>query len=407
VRDDTCASANTEILFITPGIALAALDEHLQSAATFIIDEVHERSLDIDLLIALTKGRARRLVLMSATIDAQRIADDFGAHLVEASGRAFAVTTEYDDAGPSVPSADRLTERVKRALQQTAANAGDTLVFLPGKGEIAAAQSALQGWSNRIVVPLHGSLSTQEQTAVFATAAKPKIILSTNVAETSVTVPGVRTVIDSGLVRQVRYIQGRATLTLLPAARDAAEQRAGRAGRMAPGHCLRLWRRNAHLENHTPPGIFRMSLVPLVLASRAHGRDPAALEWLDVPKTHALESATDELKALGALDASGQITERGRALFHLPVDPWLGRVLVEAEKAKRLDDAIDLVAALEVGRPMFVASTSPLADDDPRSAGCDIVALIRALRETHPTVNGSVRADALVNRDRLRRALGQ
>ncbi|MEM7675240.1 MAG: helicase-related protein [Myxococcota bacterium] len=407
VRDDSATSTHTEILFVTPGIALANLDEYLRSAATFIIDEVHERSLDIDLLIALSRDRARRLVVMSATIDAEHVAISLSAELVEASGRTHPVSIEYDDSGPSVPTSDRLAERIKKALQRTASNSGDTLVFLPGKGEIATTRSAIQGMNTRSILSLHGGLTPQEQASIFAPNSQQKIILSTNVAETSLTVPGVRTVIDSGLVRQVRYLQDRATLTLLPAARDAADQRAGRAGRTAPGKCIRLWRRNAHLESHTPPEIFRMSLVPLVLACRAHNRDPDVLKWLDTPKDHAINSATEELIALGALDAHKKITERGHALFRLPVDPWSGRILVEAEKTGQLDDAIDLVAALEIGRPMYAASSGPVDEDDPRSAGCDILALVRALREEHQHVHTPARNEALTNRQRLRRALGR
>lgn len=406
VRDDNTSGPDTEILFVTPGIALRALEDHLARAQTFILDEVHERSLDVDLLLALVRGRAKRLVMMSATIDADRLAERMGATRVDAPGRTYPVEIEYDDKGPTVPTPDRLAERVRAAVERLGRDAGDTLVFLPGKAEIRAAKSALSKLGGRKVVELHGGLSPREQTAAFAPADQPKVILSTNVAETSVTVPGVRAVIDGGLVRQVRYVQGRGTLGLIPVARDSAEQRAGRAGRTAPGRCIRLWRQNAHLEAHTPPEIHRMSLVPLVLAARAHGRDPTALQWLDEPKAHALDTASEELSALGALDVDGHITERGQALFRLPTDPWIGRVLVEAERAGHLDDAVDLAAALELNRPLFTDPGGAPEDSDPRSSGCDLVALIRGLREGGEHVVPAARAEARAHADRLRRALG-
>ena len=405
VRDEHRAGPRTGITFVTPGVALRALDDYLERAGTLVVDEVHERTLEVDLLLALVRGRARRLVVMSATIDADRIADHLEARRVDAPGRAFPVEVEYDASGPTVPSAERLPERVRAALESLG-DGGDTLVFLPGKGEIGATKATLRGLSNRSVVELHGGLSLSEQSAAFAPSDRPKVILSTNVAETSVTVPGVRAVVDAGLVRQLRYVQGRGTLTLTPVARDAAEQRAGRAGRTAPGRCLRLWRPNAHLETHTPPEVHRLPLVPLVLAARAHGADPDRLPWLDAPKPHALEAAQDELTRLGALDVAGDITDRGRALFRLPVDPWLGRLLVEAETRGLLDDAIDLCAALELSRPMF-SDPRDLDEDDPRRNGCDIVALVRAVRAPVAGAIAAARAEARDHRARLRRVFGR
>lgn len=399
VRDD--AQPGADIVFVTPGIALRALERYL-GFESFVLDELHERTLDVDLLLALARGRAKRLVVMSATIDADRVAAALGGEHLEASGRVYPVEIAHDDGGPTVPSPDGLASRVAKAVKGLAREDGDALVFLPGKGEIAQAKSALSGLKDRRVLELHGGLTPQAQAEVFRPG-PPKVILSTNVAETSVTVPGVKAVIDAGLVRQVRYHQGRGALTLIPVARDSADQRAGRAGRTAPGRCLRLWRKNAHLEGHTPPEIHRVPLVSLVLAARAHGRDPAKLPWLDPPKPHALDAASEELRALGALTSDGELTRRGQALFRLPIDPWLGRVLVEAEQAGHLDDAIDLAAALELTRPLFSGDPD---EDDPRKDHCDLLALVRAVRFGGAAVHRAARDEARQNRARLRRTFG-
>lgn len=397
VRDD--ARPGSELSFVTPGIALRGLDRFLASG-TFVLDEVHERTLEIDLLLALAARRTQRLVVMSATVDGQRVAEHLSATLLEAEGRLHPVDIGYDESGPTVPTADRLTERVSRAVKSLDTTDGDLLVFLPGKPEIRAVQSKLSA-GKREILPLHGGMPPAEQARCFASGGRPKVILSTNVAETSVTVPGVRAVIDSGLVRQARYHQGRASLTLAAIARDSAEQRAGRAGRVAAGSCLRLWRPNAHLDARTLPEIHRLPLVPMVLAARALGEDPAQLPLLDAPKEHALETAEDELRALGALGPSGQVTERGTHLFRLPIAPWLGRVLIEAEQANLLDAAIDLTAALELTRPLFERDAE---DEDPRKEGCDILALIRAVRGQG--ASPMARKEALEHRRRLRAAFG-
>lgn len=430
VRDEAKVGSASELVFVTPGVALRALDRYL-GFETFILDELHERTLEIDLLLALVRPRAKRLVVMSATIDAQVVADRLGGQALFAPGRTYPVDITYDDSGPTVPTPDDLDRRVARAVAKLDQEAGDALVFLPGKAEIARARSRLSGLRDRLILELHGSMSPEDQASVFRPSERPKVVLSTNVAETSVTVPGVRTVIDAGLVRQVRYHHERSTLTLVPIARDSADQRAGRAGRTAPGRCLRLWRKNAHLDASTPPEIHRTSLVPLVLAAKAHGQDPEALPWLDPPKAHAIEAATSELSALGAIDERGHLTQRGRALFRLPIDPWVGRVLLEAEQAGLLDDAIDLAAALELSRPLFfgkderdpragraprsasdraepAANGAALEEEDPRSAGCDLIAFVQAVRGTGaPWVHRAAREEALLHRERLRRVFSR
>lgn len=407
VRDERRASDDTRVLFVTPGVALRMADAWGRFAAV-VIDEFHERNLDTDLLLALLQKRgAPRLVAMSATLDGERVAAHLGGRLLRVDVRTFPVDIRHLADGPApLPTRDGLEARVRRAVDAAAGDPGDVLVFLPGKGEIDDCARSLRGRNDLEVIPLHGGLSLDEQRRAFAPATRRKVILSTNVAETSLTLPGVGVVIDAGLVRQTRYRAGRGALTLTAVAQDGADQRAGRAGRTAPGVCYRLWSPAAKLAPATLPEVHRESLVSLVHAAAMYGERPETLPLLDAPKPHAVAAAREELVALGALDASGAVTERGRELFGLPLDVPLARLLVEARRTGALDDVIDLVSALSVGRPLFVG---PLRDDDLRACGCDATALVRAVRRGDPDVDGLHRGaldDARRTRARLRRAHG-
>jgi ATP-dependent helicase HrpB len=387
VRDERVASGETRVLFATPGVALRSRGwlEGPGAFDTVVLDELHERSLELDLLLALLcKRRRAGLVLMSATLDGARVAAHVdGAHL-HADVRGFPVETRHVADGTLLPDPGGLERRLARALDAARGDPGDVLVFLPGKAEIGAAARALAGRDDLEILELHGGLSMAEQQRAFEPAARRKIVLSTNVAETSVTLPGVGVVIDSGLVRQTRYHQGRGFLTLVPVALDSADQRAGRAGRTGPGVCYRLWSEAANLAPRTLPEIQRESLVPLVLAAAAWGEDPAALPMLDPPRPYALDAAREELASLGALEGAAALSGLGRELFDLPLDPALARLLIEARSGGGLEDAIDLVAALSVNRPLFLSGPRPEPADDLRLAGCDLTALVRAVREGHP-----------------------
>ncbi|HEX5658595.1 MAG TPA: helicase-related protein, partial [Polyangiales bacterium] len=199
---------------------------------------------------------------------------------------------------------------------------------LPGKAEIEACAHSLR--SAYSVIPLHGGLSLDEQRRAFEGTPRRKLILATNVAETSLTIPGVGVVIDSGLVRQTRYHAGRGSLALTPIAQDSAAQRAGRAGRTAPGVCYRLWSPGAQLAATTLPEIHRESLVPLVLSAAAWGEQVESLPLLDPPKPYALEAARMDLEAWGALRADASLSDSGKCLFELPIDAQHGRLLVAA-----------------------------------------------------------------------------
>jgi len=409
VRDDKRWGEDTRIVFATPGIVLHAFEDITRYDAV-ILDELHERRLDTDLLLAmLSRDYQGRLVAMSATLDGERVASYLGGVHLAGEGRLFPVDVRHVPGGALLPERDGIEHRLLMALDQAADDPGDVLVFLPGKAEIAAAAESLRGRPDLTVLALHGGLSLDEQSRAFAPTRKRKVLLATNVAETSITVPGIGVVIDGGLVRQTRYQSGRGFLTLAPIAMDSAEQRAGRAGRTGPGVCYRLWSLAAVLADRTAPEMHRMSLVPLVLAASACGWKLEDLPFLDAPKPQAAADAHQELMALEAVDAEGALTDAGRELFGLPLDAHLGRLLVEARRRGTLDDMIDLVAALAIGRPLFVARPE-YDEDDLRAAGCDAVALVRAMRIGRPSTHGLSHfalAEARRYGERLRRALKQ
>lgn len=404
VRDERVVGDDTRIVFATPGIALRDR-VLLRSAHTVILDEFHERSLEVDLLLALLcRERPAGLVIMSATLEAERVARHVDGMHLTAAGREFPVRIGYVPGRSTLPSAEDLAQRVQRAIANSAGDPGDVLVFLPGKAEIDACAELLRGstW-----IPLHGGLSLAEQRRAFEPSKQRKIILATNVAETSLTIPGIGVVIDAGLVRQTRYHEGRSYLALGPIALDSASQRAGRAGRTAPGVCYRLWSASAALSEVTPPEIHRESLVPLVLHAAAWSARVEDLALLDPPKEYALAAARGQLGAWGALDAANGLSEAGRLLLDLPLEPRHARLLVEARRQGCAQDMIDLLAVLSVGRPLFTRAPDDVAwNDDLRAAGCDASAAIAALRAARPAEHGAAPAviqEARSLRQRLRR----
>lgn len=408
VRDDNRSGPGTSILFATPGVVLRMFDDGASPPFdVLVIDEFHERSLDVDLILALGKSRFEGdLLVMSATMDAERLARHLGGSVVSGEGRTFPVEVRHVPGDAIIPDARGLEGRLSEAIRMALGDPGDILVFLPGKAEIARARDSLSPGGVE-VLELHGGLSLARQSEVFNPGPGRRIILSTNVAETSITVPGVGVVVDSGLVRRTRYVNGRGHLTLVPVAMDSAEQRAGRSGRTAPGVCYRLWSPRAVLEASTPPEIFRESLSPLLLAAGSCHAPLGELPFLDPPRDYALEAARADLVSLGAVDDGGGITPRGRRLFGLPLDAALGNLLVEAEVQGCLDDAVDLVAALAVGRPLFRSGRPDDPADDLRAGGCDGVSLLRAVREGNSGSHGTHRhlvAEARSIRSRLRRA---
>jgi hypothetical protein len=364
---------------------MQAEDPQLSSYDCIILDEFHERTMEVDLIVALlTKNPPKYFIVMSATIDGERLATYLNGIHIQAEGRAYPVDIVYSGGLSELPSATNLESRVRNAVE-SAPSDGDILVFAPGKAEINTIVAALKGMPFE-TLPLHGGLKLEQQAKVFRTAERRRVIVSTNVAETSLTVPSIRTVIDTGLVRRTRYHQGRGFLTLMPLAADSAEQRTGRAGRVAHGHCIRLWGKGARLPVRTPPEIQRESVVPLLLGALACGVQPEDLSFVDQPPSHALDTARIELEALGAIK-DGQLTPRGHQLFRLPLRPELGRLIIEALGTPTAVEIVDLVAALEVSRPLFTGR-SETPEDDLRNCGCDGTALVTALRQGDPTIHG-------------------
>jgi len=366
VRFDRKASPSTRLLVVTEGVLLRMLqdDPLLERVGAVVFDEFHERSLQSDLALALTQ-RVRtsvrddlRIVVMSATLDPTPVADFLGgAPIVESQGRAFPVEIEHAPVDPET----RLERAVRSAVLDAAGrNEGDVLVFLPGVGEIRRCASTLEDLTGTLglrVVELHGELPPERQDAALASGPRRKVVLATNVAETSLTIPGVRVVVDAGLERLPRTdpTVGLERLETVRISRESADQRAGRAGRTAPGLCIRLWGRgqDARLDARRSPEILRTDLSGAVLQLLAWGEtDLRAFPWFEAPPPQALDAAQDLLTRLGAV-ADGHLTDTGRAMAGLPTHPRLARLLVETRRVGH-PRRLALAAAVLSERSPFV-----------------------------------------------------
>ena len=364
VRFEDVGSQATRIRFMTEGILLRRLlvDKTLRGVSTVILDEFHERHLATDLALALLARLQResrpdlRLVVMSATLESQPVCDFLGGCPgIRSEGRAFPVAIEYPDVPEDRPLAERIASAVRRAFQDGCQ--GDLLVFLPGAGEIRRAWEALEPFAqakNLLVLPLHGDLPPVEQQRAVQPADRPKIILSTNVAETSVTIPGVVAVIDSGLARIASHSpwSGLSRLTVGKISQASAIQRAGRAGRTAPGRAMRLYPRH-DFESRRPyeiPEIRRLDLSEALLTLAALGiGDATRFDWFETPDAASLEAGTVLLQKLAAIDGKGGLTEVGRRMLRFPAHPRLARLLVEGERRGVGEDAAALAALLSEG----------------------------------------------------------
>ncbi|HEY6911332.1 MAG TPA: ATP-dependent helicase HrpB [Myxococcales bacterium] len=359
IRFDQSGTARTRLWYVTEGILARRLlsDPDLAGVGAVVLDEFHERHLPGDLSLALAQRLLPRvkLVVMSATLDAAPLAAHLGAPVVRSEGLRYPVEIEHLEK----PDDRRLGDQIAAAVRRLTVpgTAGDVLVFLPGAAEIRHAAEAcaeLARHRDLLLLPLHGDLPADEQDRALAPANRRKVILATNVAETSVTVPGVTAVVDSGLARIAAHSpwSGLPSLTVAKISRASAVQRAGRAGRLGPGRALRLYTRHdfeARPEHH-PPEIERLDLAATVLELRAANFDPEALPWLDPPPQGALQAATRLLRRLGALDAAGRATEIGRACARLPLHPRLSRLVVEAARHGYVEEGCALAAALSERR---------------------------------------------------------
>jgi ATP-dependent helicase HrpB len=431
VRMQSLISARTRIEIITEGVFTRMIldDPALDGVCAVLFDEFHERSLDADFGLALAlDARAGlrndlRLLVMSATLEGGRVADLLGsAPLIESHGRAFPVVTRYIGRDPQKRLEDDIVRAVLRALAE---ETGSILVFLPGQGEITRAARLLEERitdPNIIIAPLFGAMdrSAQDRAVSPAPTGRRKVVLATSIAETSLTIEGVRVVIDSGLARVPRYEPdiGLTRLETQRAARSSVDQRRGRAGRTEPGVCYRLWQEAAigSLAAYSAPEILSADLSGLLLDCASRGvSDPTKLKFLDSPPVPALTEARALLVSIGALDAEGRITDEGRALAKLALPPRLARMVVAAARAgqgvlgARLavllgerwlgGEGADVVARLE----RFGAERTPRASDARRLAGS------LARRAGVPENDQSLSAGALLARafpDRIGKARG-
>ena len=391
IRFDSKRSDRTRIEVVTEGILTRRLqsDPGLDGVGLVIFDEFHERSIHADLALALCLDVRRglrpdlKVLVMSATLDPGPVAGLLGgAPVIASEGKAFPVEERYLGDGAD-PLPRRVAAAVRTALRETS---GDVLAFLPGAGEIRAAarelQESLDLHESRISLhPLYGDLPFEEQErAILPSKEKRKVVLATNIAETSLTIEGVHVVIDGGLTRELRHdpSTGMNRLVTVPVSRASAEQRKGRAGRLGPGVCYRLYSRHSlmSMQPFAQPEILVSDLASLALELAAWGvKDPAQLAWLDAPPAAAWESGLRLLRELGALDPSGSVTAVGRAMARLPLHPRLGRLMLRAEELGCLRMGADLAAILSE-RDMVRRGTADRFID-----AADVSARLDALRK--------------------------
>ncbi|MBX9627570.1 MAG: ATP-dependent helicase HrpB [Gemmataceae bacterium] len=374
VRFDRRAGPRTRVLVVTPGILLRLLHDnpYLDGVAGVVFDEFHERGLDADLALGMVKLVRENVrpdllaVVMSATIDPGPVAAYLGGcPVVDSPGRSYPVDVVYRPRRADTLVPEATAAAVRQVLAETP---GDVLAFLPGLREIRQTAADLSDLADVAVLPLHGDLPPEQQDRALQKLERRKVVLATNVAETSVTVEGVTAVVDSGLARQMEFDPsvGMDRLRLVPISRASADQRAGRAGRTQPGACVRLWDEVGHRSRpeQADPEIRRVDVAGAVLHLLALGEDPAGFPWLDPPRPEAVGQA---LRLLDQLDLfrNGSLTDLGKAAARLPVHPRLGRLLLEGRRLG-VPDRAALAAALlserdpfdrEAGRPGPVVPT--------------------------------------------------
>ncbi len=363
VRFEEVVSPRTRIRYVTEGLLTRRLLAHptLPGVGAVVLDEIHERHLQGDLALALLRRLQRearhdlKLVAMSATLDAGPVARFLEAASLRSEGRLFDVAVEYLSPEDAARSGTRLEELVGRAVRRLHREriGGDVLVFLPGAAEIRRAREALAAWaedSGVDVLPLHGDLPPDEQDRAVAPGSRPKVILSTNVAETSITIEGVAAVVDSGLARVASHSpwSGLPTLEVKKISRASAAQRAGRAGRTRAGRALRLYTRHDHdaRPEFDVPEVLREDLSETLLALAALGAADGGFEWFEPPPRASLDAARSLLLRLGAIDPTGAPTGMGRRMLRIPGHPRQARLVVEAAERGAPQEGALLAAIL-------------------------------------------------------------
>lgn len=380
VRFDSAVSARTRVEVVTEGLLARRLqqDPELQGVGLLIFDEFHERNLHADLALALALDARRglredlRVLVMSATLDAQPVARLLGdAPVLHTEGRVHPVAVRYLERPERAPPSAGVGAAVRTALRE---GDGDVLAFLPGVREIRAAAEQLARHPDTrevIICPLYGDLpaAAQDRAIRADPQRRRRVVLATDIAQTSLTIEGVSAVVDSGLARRPRFDpnSGLSRLHTLPISRSSADQRAGRAGRLGPGLALRLWTEAEHAQRaaHERAEILDADLAALALELARWGVSSAdALDWLDAPPAAALAQARELLAVLGALDAHGRITALGHAMAALPTHPRLACMLARADGGADRALAADLAAVLD--------GPDPLGGEATRVQGCDL-----------------------------------
>jgi ATP-dependent helicase HrpB len=400
VRFDSRSGPETRILAVTEGIFLRKLqsDPFLDGISVVVFDEFHERNLSSDLALGMVRRIQQtvrgdlRIVVMSATLEPGPLSAFLGnCPVVESPGRSYPVDIRYLPQRDRRSPAELAAWGIEHLFPRTA---GDVLVFLPGVGEIHKTAREIESFAARhdaSVCSLYGDLPAAEQDRVLSPAERRKIVLATNVAETSVTIEGVTGVVDTGLARILRFdpVAGLDRLDLEPVSQSSADQRAGRAGRTAPGQCLRLWDEISHRHRppQTDPEIRRVDLAGPVLQLKSWGEhDVLAFPWYEKPRPEAITQAELLLLRLGALDDQARMTDLGRQMVELPVHPRMARLLLEGARAGHARRAAWLAALLEERDPFFRSrsggpSGSPPTRGVQHRSDSDVLDRLRALEE--------------------------
>lgn len=381
IRFETVISARTKIEIVTEGILTRMLqsDNSLEEYGLVIFDEFHERSLNADLAMALARESQTilrpdmRILIMSATLDLLQLATLLNAPVVKSDGRQYPIEINYSSTDCELAFVSELV--CKTVVQSLQNDTGDILVFLPGQGEIKKCAETLKRITkNTSIHELYGNLPKAKQQAAIRPnrSDKRKIVLATSIAETSLTIEGVKVVIDTGLGRTLKFDPrtGLSGLKTIQISKSSADQRAGRAGRLGPGKCYRLWTKISHerMKEHLPPEIMDADLTPLALELAQWGiADITQLTWLDTPPPHHVFQAKELLEDLGAI-SKGIITEDGKRMAQIPTHPRIAHMLIKAKEQGLLGIGTDLAAILDERDPL------------PKESGIDITLRIEALR---------------------------
>ncbi|MGC4022750.1 MAG: ATP-dependent helicase HrpB [Cyclobacteriaceae bacterium] len=381
IRFENVVSKNTRIEVVTEGILTRMLqyDNALENVGLVIFDEFHERSLHADLALALCYQSQQllrndlRLLIMSATLDGEKISEALdGASIITSQGKQFPVEIKYEDVDKNEPIALSASRIIKRASKE---QSGDILVFLPGVGEIIRTKDLLESENiGADIFPLYGDLSFQKQREAILPnlSGARKIVLATSIAETSLTIEGITTVIDCGLARVPKFDprSGLTKLETVKVTRDAADQRAGRAGRLGPGVCYRMWSKATHqfLQPARQPEILEADLAPMILEIFNWGAQLDELNWITKPPVGAVKQSIELLEKIEAIE-NGKITDKGKEMLRLPTHPRIAHMLLSASSAKEKSLATDLAALLEERDPLN------------KEAGADISLRIEMLRK--------------------------